>query len=377
MRHRLVTVLVIALTAVASFAVAPTPPAAAFSSPVSSINFGTVLVGQKRWAAVPITLDAGYHAFALSSNNAPIFFPDFAPCGLKVGPVTCDVRMSFTPTAPGLQVSSMTVYEYNGSTTNNLSFSFAGTGASSVTARPAVHFATSIVHGVASTTFGDSGFTLDGFGGLHTFSLPGVQPPAASHGGPYWPGWNIARGVALLPNDTGGYVLDGYGGLHPFGVGPFAAPPAAQHGPYWPGFDIARGVTLTEDGAGGYIVDGYGGLHRFSVGAHTLPPLPTGGPHWPGFNIARGVTLGPVGGGYILDGYGGTHGFATAGVTPPPLHGTPFWPGWDIARGIDYSGAWGRVTIVDGYGGLHLSTPAISVASLRAQAEGGRAVVRQ
>jgi hypothetical protein len=136
-------------------------------------------------------------------------------------------------------------------------------------------------------------------------------------------------------------------------------------------------VTLTEDGTGGYVVDAYGGLHRFSVGAHALPPAPTGGPYWPGSNIVRGVTLGPVGGGYVLDAYGGTHLFKTNGVAPPLLHGTPYWPGWDIARGIDYTGAWGRVAIIDGYGGLHFSTPNLIVSGLEAQGTGGRAVARQ
>jgi hypothetical protein len=377
MRHRLVSMLVVALTAIASFAIAPTPPASAFSSVVSSVDFGNVAVGHKRWVAIPITLDAGYSIQILQWTNPSLFDIDFNPCGFVHGLITCDIRAAFKPAAPGLQTSTLTVTEFNGATQQNVVVSLSGTGASSVPGKAAAHFSTNLMRGVASTSFGDSGFTLDAFGGLHTYAMTGVQAPPAPHGGPYWPGWGIARGVALLSNDTGGYVLDGYGGLHPFGVGGHAAPPAAQHFAYWPGLDIARGVTLTEDGTGGYVVDAYGGLHRFTVGAHALPPAPTGGPYWPGLNIVRGVTLGPVGGGYVLDAYGGTHFFKTNGVSPPVLHGTPYWPGFDIARGIDYTGAWGRVAVIDGYGGLHLSTPALSVSSLPAQGNGALAVARQ
>jgi hypothetical protein len=55
------------------------------------------------------------------------------------------------------------------------------------------------------------GYVLDGYGGLHTV---GSLPKAS--GGPYWPGWDIARGIAAYPNGFGGYELDAFGGLHPF-----------------------------------------------------------------------------------------------------------------------------------------------------------------
>src|SRR5439155_12890199 len=42
--------------------------------------------------------------------------------------------------------------------------------------------------------------------------------PLTPVGGPYWPGWDIARGVAVRLDGTGGLVLDGWGGLHPFAL---------------------------------------------------------------------------------------------------------------------------------------------------------------
>jgi hypothetical protein len=341
---------------VGAFAIAPAPPASALSSPLSSINFGSVTVGHHRSVAIPITLDAGYTPFSIAVTGTG-YGVSLGNCGsLPTGPATCDMGLTFTPTSSTSFPASLTIAEKNGASVLSIGpLPVSGTGSSSALGKGAAHWGIDIARGVALTSFGDSGFTLDGFGGLHGFALTGVTAPAPAHGGPYWPGWNIARGVALLPNDTGGYVLDAYGGLHPFGVGGNAAPPAAQHAAYWPHLDIARGVTLTEDGTGGYVIDAYGGLHRFSVGGNPLPPLPTGGPYWPGFKIARGVTLHPLGGGYVLDGFGGVHRFATHGVTPPALSGTPHWPGYDIARGIDYSPATGRATVIDGFGGLHIS----------------------
>jgi hypothetical protein len=90
------------------------------------------------------------------------------------------------------------------------------------------------------------GLLLDAFGGLHPSAVPGISRagPASTSGGPYWPGWDIARGIAVLPGNAGGYVLDGWGGLHPFSVAGRPAPPAVTSGPYWSGWDIARDVVL-------------------------------------------------------------------------------------------------------------------------------------
>ena len=62
--------------------------------------------------------------------------------------------------------------------------------------------------------------------------------PAAVTVSAYWSGWDIARGAYFLPGSAGsGYTLDGYGGVHPFG----GAPNIANH-PYWPGWDIAKAI---------------------------------------------------------------------------------------------------------------------------------------
>jgi hypothetical protein len=83
------------------------------------------------------------------------------------------------------------------------------------------------------------GFVLEGFGGLHPFTVQGQPMPATPKLSAYWPGWDIARAAWMIPSSTsaavGGYVMDGFGGLHPFGNAP-AAPSAI----YWAGQDIAR-----------------------------------------------------------------------------------------------------------------------------------------
>jgi hypothetical protein len=95
----------------------------------------------------------------------------------------------------------------------------------------------------------------------------------------------------MLPNGTGGYVLDGFGGLHPFRVGGRNVP-AVHGGPYWPGWDIARGVAILPDGTGGYIVDGSGGVHPFGIGSHAPPPQPgAGAPYFPGQDRAEGIAF--------------------------------------------------------------------------------------
>jgi hypothetical protein len=61
--------------------------------------------------------------------------------------------------------------------------------------------------------------------------------------GPSWP-FVIARGITLLRSGgSGGYIGDGWGGPHPFNGAP-AINPANWGGPYWPGWDIARGIAL-------------------------------------------------------------------------------------------------------------------------------------
>ena len=211
-----------------------------------------------------------------------------------------------------------------------------------------------VARGVALLSNESGGYVLDGFGGLHPFASVGAAPPPVASGS-YWRGWNIARGVALLPNGSGGYVLDGYGGLHPFRVsGPGGAmPPPVTTGPYWPGWDIARGVTLLSNGSG-YVLDGFGGLHPFRAGG-SIPPAVTAGGYWKGWDIARGVVATGAHGGYVVDGLGGTHPWGVGTAPPRPAIGGPYWPRWDIVRGIAGAGSGPgpvRGYVLDGFGGL-------------------------
>ena len=196
------------------------------------------------------------------------------------------------------------------------------------------------------------GYTLDGFGGLHQF---GAAPIIA--GAAYF-GWDIARDVVLLPGSTSraaaGYTLDGYGGLHAFG-----GAPVANGGPYWPGWDIAKKVKLLPDGTGGYVLDGYGALHPFAVGNNVAPRSVTTA-YWSGWNIARDFDLfsnstGATAAGFTLDGYGGSHpfGFAPNG----PVGAAGYWPGADLARSIRLNPTSTTATpfgwTMESYGGTH------------------------
>jgi hypothetical protein len=179
----------------------------------------------------------------------------------------------------------------------------------------------------------NSGYVLDGWGGIHPF-WAGSQPPPSPHGGPYWQNWDIARDIALLPNRHGGYVLDGYGGVHAFALGSHAAPPAVRTTAYWKNWDIARALDIEPAGKGGYVLDGYGGLHPFALGHKHQPPS-VAGSHWPNWDIARDVVIGFDGhSGYTLDGFGGIHPFAAKGVPNPPRVSGRYTPGSDVARGL-------------------------------------------
>ena len=180
-----------------------------------------------------------------------------------------------------------------------------------------------------------SGYVLDGFGGIHPFASGTAALSPATSGAPYWNGWDIARGIALLPNGTGGYVLDGFGGIHPFRVGAGAVPPAISGATYWGGQDRARGITILPDGSGGYVVDSTGALFPFRIGSGGPGVPAVAGPYAPGAAPVRGVALQPNGAaGVVLDGFGGIHAFAVAGGVPLPITGAPYWPGWPIARNI-------------------------------------------
>jgi subtilisin family serine protease len=213
------------------------------------------------------------------------------------------------------------------------------------------------------------GYVVDSYGGLHPFRTGAGPTPPAAIGGPYWPGFPIARGVALLPSGTGGYVLDGYGGLHPFAVGSNPAPPAARTSGYWRGWDIARGVTMLADGTGGYVVDGYGGLHPFAAGSNALPAGAHVSAYWGGWDIVRGASTVPNGlstsGGYVLDAWGGLHAFSIGAASPPHATAVPYWRGWDIARGVTIANDGRSGFIGDGWGGLHPFRLSASAPSVR------------
>jgi hypothetical protein len=216
-----------------------------------------------------------------------------------------------------------------------------------------------------------SGFTLDGWGGLHQFGTASLNETSGYAGNHYWPGWDIARDFAFLPDGSGGFVLDGWGGLHAFRTNGNTSPLAAQATGYWPGWDIARKVVIFPDGTGGYVMDGWGGLHPFGINAAPAITKVTQSGYWPGWNIARDVALVPGNGGhsgYVLDGWGGVHPFNAVGdgsTMPGAIAVSAYWPGWDIARGVSFvSGSSTQGYMVDGWGGLHPFGGAASVTSL-------------
>jgi hypothetical protein len=137
---------------------------------------------------------------------------------------------------------------------------------------------------------GKGGYTLDAWGGIHPFGINGPSPvsPSAIAQTGYWSGWNIARDIVLVPGDGGhsGYTLDGWGGVHPFHVnGDGSVMPANISTAYWSGWDIARGMFLLPGSAtAGYTLDGWGGLHPFG-GA----PAIVSQSYWPGRDIAKCV----------------------------------------------------------------------------------------
>jgi len=137
---------------------------------------------------------------------------------------------------------------------------------------------------------GKGGYTLDGWGGIHPFGINGPAPlkESAIVKTGYWPGWSIARDIVLVPGDGGhsGYTLDGWGGVHPFHVnGDGSVMPANIATAYWSGWDIARGMWLLPgSGSAGYTLDGWGGLHPFG-GAPGIKSAS----YWPGRDIAKCV----------------------------------------------------------------------------------------
>ena len=203
-----------------------------------------------------------------------------------------------------------------------------------------------IARAVAIAPDATVGFVLDGFGGLHGFGYAGHAPPRPPSNAPYWPGWDVARGLALR-DASSGYVIDAFGGLHPFGGAP--APTVAL--PYHLGQDTTRGITLSPDGTGAYVVDRAGGVVRAGLGGAPAPPRLTLSAPLSVPIAADLAVLSDGSGGFVLDGFGALHHLGVPSVVP--ISRVPWWPGWDIARGIavlpDRSGGF----VLDGYGGLH------------------------
>jgi hypothetical protein len=221
-------------------------------------------------------------------------------------------------------------------------------------------------HALPGASSPQSGAVLDAYGGLHSYGSAITLATSA-----YWRGWDIARDFAFLPNGSGGFVLDGWGGLHPFTVNGSTAPLQEQGAPYWAGRDVARKVVIFSDGTGGYVLDAYGGLHPFGINGPSPVPaskMATSG-YWAGWDIARDVTLAPGNGnhsGYVLDGYGGLHPFhpTSDGSTMPPGITTTYWSGWNIARGVWLlPGSPSSGYTLDGFGGLHPFGGAAAIAS--------------
>jgi virginiamycin B lyase len=213
---------------------------------------------------------------------------------------------------------------------------------------------------VSSGTSATVGYVLDGYGGLHLYASAGAVLPSP-HGGPYWPGFKIARAVAVAPGTDAGYVLDGFGGIHPFTTqdSTITATGSSISGPYFPGFDIARDIVVRPDGRSGYLLDGYGGIWPWHEASVASPPAVTNTGYWSGFDIARRLVLNPADAtgdsGYVLDGFGGIHPFGTAGHMPTPINAGAtgaYWPGFNIARDLVLTGNGAGYTL-DGYGGVH------------------------
>lgn len=203
------------------------------------------------------------------------------------------------------------------------------------------------------------GLILDAYGGLHTYGGPALTVGLE----PYFSGHDIARDFVLLPNATGGYELDGYGGIHPFSIGANPLPPAASQYPYFGGQDLAKKITLLADGRGGYVLDAYGGLHPWSVTGHPLPTAMAEYGYWRGANLARDLWLAPAStatsaSGYVLDAYGGLHPFWSAkAAAPPPMAVYGYWRGQDVARSMFFlpsaTASTGTGYTLDAFGGIH------------------------
>jgi hypothetical protein len=123
-----------------------------------------------------------------------------------------------------------------------------------------------------------SGYVLDGWGGLHPFGPKAV----ALSGSPYWSGWDIARGLDIHLNNAGvpdgGVTLDAFGGVHTFGN----YYNITRHVQYWSG----RGMYMQIHSVVGapYVVQRWGQVDP--VGA-SIQPEWTSYSDWGSWDIIR------------------------------------------------------------------------------------------
>jgi hypothetical protein len=123
-----------------------------------------------------------------------------------------------------------------------------------------------IARAIVLTADGTGGYVLDGYGAIHQWGS--APAPAPVNVTTWWPGFDIARDVVLLPprvlsagSPDSGYVLDGSGGIHPWGT-----PPSVTPSFYAPFEDICTSIALTPDGSQGAVLTKSGDVYPFSIG---------------------------------------------------------------------------------------------------------------
>jgi hypothetical protein len=103
----------------------------------SSVNFGNVPVGTTATVPVSVTFDAGYNrgsAIIIEGGLWSVSYPADGGCDGFVGPGTCTMDLTFTPTTPGPQSATWTIGEapdsslYRGGYTESVGIDESGDG---------------------------------------------------------------------------------------------------------------------------------------------------------------------------------------------------------------------------------------------------------
>ena len=115
--------------------------ATAASPSPDSVNFGNVPLNSSVTSTITLTIDDGYKASVATSGLNPPFSFDFDACGAGggfVGPGTCTVKETFTPTAAGAASDTLTVLEcpVAGGTCVAMSVPLQGVGVLAASANP-------------------------------------------------------------------------------------------------------------------------------------------------------------------------------------------------------------------------------------------------